>query len=98
MGTFFFFGPELHIILKLGNHAVLAEVQEQLTGITGLDDMFVAQVPRQKPHTRSQFVEAQKYWPCHFHEDKRYVVPQYFIRSGTTEVIQLFFVIWVHEL
>ncbi len=41
--------------------------------VVGLGRLSVVLVPKFKPVTRKQFKEAMKYWPTHFHEDKRLV-------------------------
>ena len=40
--------------------------------IEGIKKFNTAKIPRTKPLTRQQFVEAQKHWSCNFHEDKQY--------------------------
>ena len=46
---------------------------KDLDCITGLSqqEYLSAEVPSRPPRTRRQFEFARKYWPCHFHEDKR---------------------------
>ena len=74
MGTFFVFCKiELHIVLDVGDSNTLVELQKNLADMAGLGDFFITQAPSKKPLTRKQFLEAQKYWPCQFHEDKRCV-------------------------
>ena len=70
MGTFFI-TADLHIVLTQEDNYRLSELQETLVDTAGLCDFFVAEVPKWKPLTKVQFMEAQKYWPCHFYEDKR---------------------------
>ena len=40
-------------------------------GLTGLGEISLVSVAKQKPITRKQYEEAATYWPTHFHEDKR---------------------------
>ena len=41
--------------------------------IIGLGKLSIVKVPRSKPITRTQYEDAAKFWPTHFHEDKRYI-------------------------
>ena len=45
---------------------------QQNQKIIGIGKLHMVKVPRWKPITRKQFNAAIKYWPTHFHEDKRY--------------------------
>ena len=38
---------------------------------SNIQDFLSAELPSRPPRTRQQFEFAKKYWPCHFHEDKR---------------------------
>ena len=56
-------------------HEELQELEHSLRqqNMVGLGGLSIIQVPRLKPVTRKQFKECVKYWPTHFHEDKRYL-------------------------
>ena len=47
---------------------------ESATAIEDIEQLYTTQVPMKKPLTRQQFVEAQKFWNCHFFEDKKYKI------------------------
>ena len=51
-----------------------ADVQTSLIQaqeLTGIGEIFITSVAKQKPITRKQYEQASSYWPTHFHEDKR---------------------------
>ena len=48
------------------------EIEPQIEGMSDfIQDFLSAEIPSRPPRTRQQFEFAKKYWPCHFHEDKR---------------------------
>ena len=62
----FFFIAELHVLItRVGNN------EDSMFFIEGIKQIYTIQVPLKKPLTRRQFIEAQKFWNCHFFEDKK---------------------------
>ena len=55
-----------------GDAEAFSHQLRQLDLIQDIDHLTETMVPTHRPVTRKQFLEAQKYWPCHFYEDKRY--------------------------
>ena len=69
--VFFYYFADLHIIVR-GMEDADPESEEASIDLEGLDEhLYLASVPKWKPLTRAQFSNAQKYWPCNFHENKR---------------------------
>ncbi|PIK57515.1 putative inactive tRNA-specific adenosine deaminase-like protein 3-like [Apostichopus japonicus] len=72
-------GKQLQIILctpdQLENDAPCTNIDEIFCTLpdfnkSGLGKLTCSKVPEYQPKTRAQFIEAQKYWPTAFHEDK----------------------------
>ena len=75
MGTSNFlllFFTELHVLIKPVSSSSVDN--ESATAIEDIEQLYTTQVPMKKPLTRQQFVEAQKFWNCHFFEDKKYKI------------------------
>ena len=78
---FFFFciiGTNLTVIISESSNEIVDEqmlsldhLLRQNPKIVGIGKIHMVSVPRWKPITRKQFDTAVKYWPTHFHEDKR---------------------------
>lgn len=76
---FSYIGKQLQIILctpdQLENDAPCTNIDEIFCKLpdfnkSGLGKLTCSKVPEYQPKTRAQFIEAQKYWPTAFHEDK----------------------------
>ena len=69
-----FFSLDLHALIKPVKNPSqnLQEIKVDFNH-ESIGMMYITQVPRNKPLTRKQFFESQKYWNCSFHEDKKYL-------------------------